>query len=117
MNLSELEIGNWDDLLTEEDRAAMQEHLNYLGRIIALGPLAGTSPRFHIVTNRFLYWITGGAFGWKSAFRYKPGDLVLYGRYNGQKIFYKGARLVLMNDDEILGHAQSPKGFKIYAAG
>ena len=94
-----------------------EEHLNYLARIVHMGPLAGHSSKYHIITNRFLYWITGGAFGWASAYTYKVGDLVIFGRYAGQKMFYKGARLVLLNDDEIRGHAESPKGFKIYVAG
>ena len=94
-----------------------EEHLNYLGRVVHIGPLAGRSPKFHIITKRLLYWLTAGAFGWVSAWDYKVGDLILFGRYNGQKIFFKGARLVMMNDDEVIGRADSPKGFKIYAAG
>lgn len=92
-----------------------EDHLNYLGRIAAIGPLAGSSEKFHVITNRFLYWITAGHFGWKSCWNYKVGDLVLFGTYSGQKIFYRGTHFRLVNDDRIEGDADSPKGFKIYA--
>ena len=32
----------------------------------------------------------------------KPGDYVVYGKYQGDKFFYKGIRMLLLFDDQIL---------------
>ena len=32
----------------------------------------------------------------------KPGDYVVYGKYQGDKFFYKGIRMLLLFDDQVL---------------
>lgn len=94
-----------------------EEHLNYIGKVVNIGPLAGKSERFlnprwndnlpqHIKDQmqKYLWDI-------------HVGDWVIYGRYTGQKCWFRGAKMIFVNDDEILGKAKGgPVGFKIYAA-
>lgn len=77
-------------------------HLQYTGKLVAVGPLAGKNERFK----------SGDDYLWDA----KVGDWVVYGRYAGQKVEFRGVRYLIMNDDEILGVADGPDGFRIYAA-
>lgn len=69
-----------------------QKVLNYVGKVVALGPLAYADERFKGVTPP------------------KIGDWVAYGRYAGMPMTYKGCRLLLVNDDEILCDVPDPEG-------
>lgn len=87
-----------------------EEHLNYIGRVVSLGPLAGKSAKFENPnyqqapdTRQYLWDV-------------KEGDCVVYGRYAGQRMEWKGVKLVEVNDDEILAVADSIESFRIYAA-
>ena len=73
-----------------------EEHLNYIGRVVSLGPLAGDK--------------------WPEKWAVKEGDWVTYGRYAGQRMEWKGIKLLAVNDDEILGVIEGPEGFRVYAA-
>ena len=73
-----------------------EEHLNYIGRVVSLGPLAGDK--------------------WAGKWAVKEGDCVVYGRYAGQRMEWKGVKLVEVNDDEILAVVDSIESFRIYAA-
>lgn len=86
-------------LATETQDA--EKALQFIGRVAGVGPLAGKSAKFRD-ENGQLQWPV------------KVGDWVVYGRYAGQRCEYKGTRLLLMNDDEILGVADGPEGFRIY---
>lgn len=94
-----------------------EEHLNYLGRVVSLGPLAGKSPKFE--NPDWQVWADGGRKG-KTPPRYlwdvKEGDCVVYGRYSGQRKEWKGVKLLTLNDDEILDVVASLEGFRVYAA-
>lgn len=94
-----------------------EEHLNYIGRVVSLGPLAGKSAKFENpewegpyspdirarMPSQYLWSV-------------KEGDIVVYGRYAGQRMEWKGVKLVEVNDDEILAVVDSIESFRIYAA-
>lgn len=85
-------------------------HLQFVGRIAAMGPLAFRSFKF---TSGAVDWariLTGNRVSGAP----KVGDWVVYGRYNGQRCEYKGTRLIMMNDDELLCSTSGPSGFRIY---
>ena len=83
-----------------------QVHLNYIGRIIRMGPLAGKSER---------YTVQGSAEGPSySAWNYREGDFITYGRYAGQPMEVCGVRTLVVNDDEILGRLPNPDDIKVY---
>ena len=95
-----------------------EEHLNYIGRVVSMGPLAGRSEKFLSPA-----WINARDMntshvdcGPKFAWSVKEGDCVVYGRYSGQRMEWKGVKLVQVNDDEILAVVDSIESFRIYAA-
>lgn len=73
-----------------------QRHLNYVGRVLKMGPLAGHSEKF------------------RDRYRVKEGDFVIYGRYAGQPMEFRGLRLLIVNDDEILARVRDPEALRIY---
>lgn len=73
-----------------------QAILNFLGKVVALGPSAGTHERL-------------GGDGKNRADQFpKVGDYVIYGRYAGQPLLYRGKKILLINDDELLGTVPNP---------
>jgi co-chaperonin GroES (HSP10) len=74
-----------------------QEILNFMGQVVAAGPVAGAHERL------------GGDGTTPSAEFPKKGDYVVYGRHAGQHLLYKGVKLILLNDDEILGTIPNPE--------
>lgn len=85
-------------ILVEESRDNAQ-YLTYIGKIVALGPL----------------WCKGANFqGDDDKPELKAGDWVLYGRHAGQRVEYKGVKLLLVNDDDKLMKIRSPEGWRIY---
>ncbi len=74
-----------------------QQYLNYVGKIVAMGGCAFKSDRFSGETN-----FPG------------VGEYVIYGRYAGQPLTYRGVRLLTVNDDEILGVVADPEQLKIH---
>jgi chaperonin GroES len=72
------------------------EYLNYIGKIVAFGPLAYKSERFAGVE------------------RPAVGSFVIYGRYAGQPMKHRGVKFVLINDDEILARVSDPEALQIY---
>lgn len=83
-------------VIAEEARAA-QEHLNYVGKIVALGDMAFKDKRFEGDSN-----LPG------------VGDFVVYGRYAGQQMNHRGVKLLIINDDEILAVVKDPESLKIH---
>lgn len=79
--------------------------LNYIGKVVAIGPLAGKKPEFEIPTPY------GAPI---SAWNVKVGDWVVYGRYTGQKMEFRGVKFIVVNDDEILAVSNAPDGFRAY---
>ena len=80
-----------------------QKILNYMGKVIALGPLAGRDKR-----------LTGRDDGSFATDFPKPNDHIVYGRYSGQPVTYKGIKLLWINDDEILGIVPNPETLKVH---
>lgn len=73
-------------ILTDKSRED-QSYLNSIGQIIAMGP--------ECYSDRKKPWC-------------KVGDWILYGRYAGAKISVQNVKMVLINDDEVLGTLESP---------
>jgi len=67
------------------------KYLTTVGRVLKVGELA------YADTNKF----KGGAWC-------KPGDYVVYGKYQGDKFFYQGIRMILLFDDQILMGVPNP---------
>ena len=94
-------------LVTESQDAEM--HLNYIGQVIKLGPLAGKSEKFQnpdwkpaLSVPRYLWDV-------------KVGDWVVFGRYSGQVITYRGFRFLTVNDDGITNViARNPELYKVW---
>lgn len=74
-------------------------HVNYIGQIVAMGPLAYKSEVFQGLVDPP-----------------KVGDWVAYGQHAGQPMVFKGTRFLVVNDKEILCRLDSPDGFLVYAA-
>lgn len=64
------------------------QYLNYVGRIVALGPYAYKHPKYE---------------GWPAASFPKRGDWMLYPLYDYHRIDFKGTKLFMMNDDSFIG--------------
>ena len=73
---------------TKEDMS----YLTTVGKVIALGDLA------YAEKNKF----PNGPWC-------KVGDYVCYGKHTGTKMFYKGVRLILLFDDQIVMRVEDPK--------
>ncbi|MGH9426101.1 MAG: co-chaperone GroES [Terriglobia bacterium] len=84
-------------ILIAESARANQSYLTYVGKIIALGDLAWQHPRFEGETHKLVV-----------------GDFVIYGRFAGQALEYKGVKMLLVNDDEILATAKDVDSLKIH---
>jgi co-chaperonin GroES (HSP10) len=83
-------------IVIPEEAQTNATYLNYVGKVIAMGPLAYKSDRFAGVDPP------------------KPGDFVIYGRYAGQPLDHRGTKLLIVNDDEILARVTDPESLKIY---
>lgn len=87
-----------------------QGHLQFVGKIAAVGPLAFRSFKLCSGVMDYLRVLCGQ----RIAAAPKVGDWVVHGRYTGQRCEFKGARLIMMNDDEVLAKCESPADFKVY---
>ncbi len=74
-----------------------QDYQTYVGRILAAGGEAFKSERFANESRLP-----------------EVGDWVVYGRYAGQAMEYRGVKLRICNDDEILAIASGPETLRIY---
>lgn len=86
-------------ILAQESQKA-EGHLQIVGKVVAMGPVAGKSEQFKV----------DGI----PQFDVKVGDWVIFGRYTGQRCEFKGVKLILMNDDQLIAKANGPDGFRIY---
>ena len=94
------EVSKGGIVLVQENQDA-QDILNFLGKIIAIGPMAGKHERL-------------GGDGVNVAPDFpKVGDWVGFGKYCGQKIRYKGVKLLLLNDDELLVDVPNPETLQV----
>lgn len=80
-----------------------ETYLQHIGRVVALGPLAGKSERYRDPddSTKLLHSVN-------------VGDWVCYGRYAGQRIVHRGLRLLVVNDDEILARVTEPDVIRVY---
>lgn len=74
-----------------------QEILNFIGKVIAVGPMAGKHERL------------GGTGTEPGPDFPKVGEYVAFGRYAGQKLSHRGVKILLINDDEILAVVPNPE--------
>lgn len=79
-----------------------ESHLQYIGRVVAVGPLVGKSERYLDPETK------------ASAYYIQVGDWVAYGRYAGQRLVHRGLRLLVINDDEVLCLVENPDALKVY---
>lgn len=97
-----------------------ERHLNFIGQVLALGPLAGRTEKFQNP-----YWESSyiNEYGClkdptpdepRWAWDIKVGDWVVYGRYAGMAKEFKGVRLLTVNDDEITEVIDGPDHFRVY---
>jgi len=85
------------------------EHLTYLGKVLAQGPQVGMKPEWLIPDPDAP--IAGMV---KSTYDIKVGDIVIFGRYAGMRLEYRGIKLVLLDDDAVMAKAESMEGFRIF---
>jgi co-chaperonin GroES (HSP10) len=74
-----------------------QDILNFIGKVVALGPMAGKHERL------------GGDGKAPGPDFPKVGDYVAFGRFAGAKILHRGVRILILNDDEILAVVPNPE--------
>lgn len=76
-----------------------QEHLCYIGQVLAVGPGAFKEAR-----------LCGD--------KVEIGSWVVYGRYAGQRLEYKknglSVKLLIVNDDEVLARAPNPDVLRVH---
>ncbi len=78
-----------------------QDILNFMGKIVAAGPMAGKHERL-------------GGDGVNTAAGFPQiGDYVAYGRFAGQRLIHRGIRLICLNDDEILAVIPNPETVQV----
>lgn len=82
-------------VLAAQSRDA-ETHLQYVGQVVAMGPMAGKSEKF------------GGRYD------ITVGDWVVYGRYAGQRLLHRGMRLLLVDDDQIMAKVKDQDGLRVY---
>lgn len=73
-----------------------QEILNCVGKILALGHYAGADIRL------------GGDGKDPGPLFPKVGDTIFYGQHAGQRMLYRGCKIIILNDDEILAIVPNP---------
>jgi co-chaperonin GroES (HSP10) len=84
-----------------------KEHLRYIGRVVAMGPLCYQHKKFADADGSALKWCV-------------EGDYIAYGAYAGQEIKVRNKKgdayvsLRLLNDDEVLAVIPSPDSVLIY---
>lgn len=92
-----------------------ENQLQYIGQIIKIGPLAGRNKQYE---NPEYTGPSVAALNSKQDPRWlwgiKSMDWVLYGKFAGLSIEYKGQRLLLLNDDEIIAKIDTPDNYQVY---
>jgi co-chaperonin GroES (HSP10) len=89
-------------VIAQESHKA-QSYVEYRAKLVAIGPYAfqKKDPRT-------------GADLWPEGHRPQVGDYVVCARYAGQAMEYRGVKLLVVNDDEILCRVKDPKSLKVY---
>lgn len=91
----------------------VERYLNYIGQVVAMGPLAGKSEKFQNPD-----WNSEPGSVGNSLPRYhwdvKVGDWVTFGKYSGMNFEAKGYRFMNVNDDMITGVIKNPADFRVH---
>lgn len=90
-------------ILIPQTRQEIDLYLNYVGRVVALGPLAYKHQKY-------------ADMGMAEADKLKRGDWVLYPIYQYTRLDFRGTKLILLNDDSFVGRIPqgvSPWDFKL----
>lgn len=82
-------------IIIPQVKQEIDQYLNYVGRIVALGPMAYKAEKYR-------------AMGQRAKDIPKRGDWMIYPIYQYQRIDFRGTKLILLNDDSFLGRI--PKG-------
>lgn len=109
----------------------VERYLNYIGQVVAMGPLAGKSEKF--LNPDWVKWREeGGVSGLRSKdangerdyiplpvppqylWDVKVGDWVTFGKYSGMNFEAKGYRFMNVNDDMITGVIKNPADFRVH---
>lgn len=95
-------------VLLPDDVSNVQQTLNFVGKVVAIGGGAYRHPKFAVIDDdgkRVLPkpWV-------------KPGQYVLFGTYTGMVFERKSdkTKLRFINDDDILAVTDDPADFKVY---
>lgn len=96
-----------------EQAQDVEMHLNYIGQVVAMGPLAGKNEKFENPDYRYDV-TTMEALTPRYLWNVKVGDWVIYGKYSGMHKTFRGVRLLTVNDDDITDIITSPADFKVY---
>lgn len=99
-----------------------EQHLNYIGEVVAIGPLAGKNEKFE--NPDWALWHSEKALApgdrtfpnepEKYLWDVKVGDWIIYGKYSGQHITFRETRFVTINDDEVVQKIKTPDGFRVW---
>lgn len=87
-----------------------QGHLQFVGKVAAVGPLAFRSFK---LCSGLVDWLRVLC-GLTIAGAPKVGDWVMFGRYTGLRFEFDDGRFIMMNDDELLGDPVKPQSIRIY---
>lgn len=79
-----------------------ETHLNYIGKVVAMGPLCGESEAFKD---------TKGV----NHFDTHVGDWIIYNRYQGMRIVHRGVSLLVIKDEHAMCKVQNPMVLRVYA--
>lgn len=95
-------------IIISDDIANVQQTLNFVGKVVAVGDGAYRHPKFAVIDDDGKKalpepWV-------------KPGQYILFGVYTGM-VFEQNSRetrLRFVNDDDILAVTDNPADFKVY---
>lgn len=85
-----------------------EKQLQYLGQVLRVGAIAGKSERLEDPTHE------RNTLTKKYPLNLKPMEWIMYGRYVGLKMTYKGIQLLMLNDDEVVAKIKSPDHYEVY---
>ena len=100
-----------------------EKYLNYIGQVVAMGPMAGKNERFQnpdyeSYPGRKACGMSHGRWDADQPQRFlwdvKVGDWVLFGKYAGMGKTYKDVMFVTTNDDHITDVIDDPGKFTVY---
>lgn len=88
-------------VLAESSQDA-EVHLNYVGKVIAMGSLCGESEAFKDMEG-------------ENHFNTKVGDWIIFNRYQGMRIEHRGVSLLVIKDEHAMCKVSNPMVLRVYA--